>query len=337
MEKLRFGILGCGTIGDVHARAISELDIAELVAFCDPNEQRADEYTKRHSAKRYYLNYGEMLSAEDIDAVAICTPSGMHAEQAITALNAGKHVLLEKPMALNEKDAKAILDAAERSGKTLSVIFQARYADDIIRLKRHIENGDLGNIVFCDIYMKFWRDDAYFKASPWRGTFAMDGGGALMNQGIHGIDIMHYMLGQPKLLSANVKTMVHNIEVEDTAIAMVEYPCGSLGVIEAATSTPPGFGRRIEINGTNGYAVISDVTLEKLFISGESIIDRPPETMMGLASDPSKMGHDMHLLQIRNFVRSIRGEEKLLSTALDGYNAVSFIEKIYNESKNGGF
>ena len=189
MEKIRFGILGCGTIGDVHARAIMALDDAELVALCDVNAERAAEYAKKYGVKPY-SDFDAMLSDPDIDAVTICTPSGMHAEQSIRALKAEKHVLLEKPMALNSVDAKKICDVAEKSSKLLSVVFQMRYTDDIQYLKKVIEEGKLGQLVFCDLYMKYWRDKSYFDVSPWRGTFAMDGGGALMNQGIHGVDIM---------------------------------------------------------------------------------------------------------------------------------------------------
>ena len=334
MKKIRFAILGCGVIGDVHARAIAELpELCELVALCDVNPARAEEYAKKYNVKAY-SDYAEMLRDGEIDAISICTPSGMHADQAIAAIEAGKHVLCEKPMALTTADAERIREAEARSDKKLSVIFQMRYTEDIQYLKRVIEDGTLGQLTFCDLYMKYWRDESYFKVSPWRGTFKMDGGGALMNQGIHGIDIMHYLLGAPKLLTAKVKTLVHNIETEDTAVAAVEYPSGALGVIEASTSSNPGFDRRIEINGTRGYAVVIDAHLEKLFVDGKFLIDEKIETGAGTKSDPTKMSHDKHTLQIKNFIRSINGEEELISTSADGLAAVSFIEKIYETSKN---
>lgn len=334
MEKIRFAILGCGVIGDVHARAIAELpELCELVALCDVNPTRAEEYAKKYNVKAY-SDYAEMLRDSKIDAVSICTPSGMHADQAIAAIEAGKHVLCEKPMALTTADAIRIREAEARSDKKLSVIFQMRYTEDIQYLKKVIEDGMLGQLTFCDLYMKYWRDESYFKVSPWRGTFKMDGGGALMNQGIHGIDIMHYLLGAPKLLTAKVKTLVHNIETEDTAVAAVEYPSGALGVIEASTSSNPGFDRRIEINGTRGYAVVIDAHLEKLFVDGKFLIDERIVTGEGTKSDPTKMSHDKHALQIKNFIRSINGEEELISTSADGLAAVSFIEKIYETSKN---
>lgn len=331
-KKIRFGILGCGTIGDVHAKAILELDGAELCAICDVNPDRVKKYAESYGIKAY-TSYDEMLADPDIDAVTICTPSGMHADQAIKALKAHKHVITEKPMALTEADAKRVCDAAKNASTLLGVVFQMRYSEDIQRLKKMIDNGELGRLVLCDLHMKYWRDKSYFDVSPWRGTFAMDGGGALMNQGIHGIDIMNYLFGVPKIIGASVKTLVHDIEVEDTAVAAVEYPSGALGIIEAATSIVPGFGRRIEVHGTRGYAIISDVYLEKLYIDGKFIIDREVEVNAGSASDPTKLKHMAHLKQFRNFVSAIRGEEELIATAEDGLFAVALIEKIYNISK----
>ena len=331
MEKIKFAILGCGTIGDVHARAIAELDSAELVAVCDASEERANEYAAKYGVKAY-TDYKELLDDPYIDAVSICTPSGMHAEQSILALRANKHVLVEKPMALNSKDAKAVCDAAERSDKMLSVVFQMRYAEDVAYLKEFINGGGLGTLTFCDLYMKYWRDPSYYGASAWRGTFAMDGGGALMNQGIHGVDIMHYLCGMPRLIGAKVKTLVHSIETEDTAAALVEYPSGALGVMEASTSSNPGSERRIEINGSRGYAVLIDTQLEKLYSDGKLLIDRKVIPGGGTASDPTKMSHEKHLCQIRNFVGAIRGEERLISSASDGYNSVKFVEEIYEKS-----
>ena len=332
MKKINFAILGCGTIGDVHARAIATLDSARLVAVCDADGARAKSYAEKYGVKSY-SDYNTLLADGEVDAICVCTPSGMHAEQAIAALRANKHVLVEKPMALCEKDAKAVCDEAAKSDKIVSVIFQTRYAEDVNYLKKVIDDGKLGALSFCDLYMKYWRDPSYYAASPWRGTFAMDGGGALMNQGIHGVDIMHYLLGTPRLLGARVKTRIHNIETEDTAAALVEYPCGAVGVMEASTSSNPGFERRIEINGSRGYAVIIDAQLEKLVIDGETVIDKAVVAAAGTASDPTKMEHGRHAMQIGNFIGAIRGEEKLRSDANDGYLAVKFVEEVYKKSR----
>ena len=284
MKKIRFAILGCGTIGDVHARAINAEPTAELVAVCDADSARAESYAEKYGVKAY-TDYTELLENPEIDAISICTPSGMHAEQSIKALKAHKHVLVEKPMALTAQDAKAVCNAASKSDRILSVVFQMRYAEDITYVKSLIEKGKLGTLTFCDLYMKYWRDPSYYGISAWRGIFAMDGGGALMNQGIHGVDIMHYLCGTPRILGAKAKTRVHNIETEDTAAALVEYPSGAIGVMEASTSSNPGFDRRIEINGSRGYVTIIDTEIEKLYVDGKFLIDKTVNAAAGTASD----------------------------------------------------
>lgn len=329
MEKFRFAILGCGLIGDIHAQAILSHPDAELYAMCDVSRERAEEYASRYGA-RAFTSYDELLADPNVDAVSICTPSGMHADQAITALRAGKHVLLEKPMALTSRDALRIRDAEAESGRLVSVVFQTRYVEDIRYLKSLIDDGRFGTLAFCDLYMKYWRDPTYYSASPWRGTFAMDGGGALMNQGIHGVDVMHFLFGEAKLIGARVKTLVHDIETEDTVAAVVEYPSGALGVIEASTSANPGFSRKIEINGSRGYAIVNDASIVKLVLDGETLVDKEMKTDIGTASDPGRMSCEKHALQIRNFIDAARGEAELISNSYNGYTAVKFIEDIYN-------
>ncbi len=332
MKNIRFGILGCGNISDAHITAQRCVDGAEFYAVCDVNPERVQKYSEKYNVKTY-TSYEAMLNDENVDAVAICTPSGMHKDQALLALKHKKHVILEKPMALTSADCAELCREAEASDKLLSVVFQLRYNDDIQKAKKIIADGTLGTLAFCDLYMKYWRDESYFAESTWRGTFAMDGGGALMNQGIHGIDVINYLFGMPKLLSAKVKTLAHNIETEDTAVAIVEYPSGALGVIEASTTSNPGFHRRIEINGTRGYMTLVDTTIEKLFVDGKMFIDNELVTSGGSAADPKQTAHDGHIRQYRNFIAALHGNEELISSPKDGYNAVHLIEQIYEKSK----
>jgi len=331
MSKIRFGLLGCGMIGDVHARAVSAHPQAELMAVCDNSAERSAAFARKYISTPY-TSYDEMLRS-DIDAVIIGTPSGMHKEQVISAINEGKHILVEKPMALTSADTQAIKEALVGKNLCLEVAFQTRAVKDVNYLKEIISDGTLGTLTFCDLYMKYWRDDSYFKASPWRGTFAMDGGGALMNQGIHGVDVMHYLLGKPRILGAKVKTRLHTIETEDTAVSLVEYPSGALGVIEASTATNPGFERRIEICGSRGYAVMIDSTIEKLYVDGSFLIDRRLEVGAGTASNPAAMRHENHLALLDNLIRAIRGEAELLADVNAGHDATSFVEAVYRLSE----
>ena len=332
MEEIRFGIIGSGVISQVHALALEEIEEAVPAGVFAPNRDRAEAFAARHNMKAY-PSYEAMLADGEIDAICICSPSGLHADQAVQALEAGKHVVLEKPMALTVAQGQRICRAAEDSQHLLTVISQHRFHKDVQRVKALIDAGAFGQLVLCDLNMKYWRDPSYYAASRWRGTWEMDGGGALMNQGIHGVDLMRYLVGDATLLRGRAKTLIHRIAVEDTAAALVEFSCGALGVIEASTSAYPGFSRRIELHGSKGCAVLVDAKLEKLFVGGEMLVDKTIQPDAGTAFDPTRLGHGGHTLQLRNFIAALRGEEELLITAHDGLEAVRMIEEIYRSSE----
>lgn len=333
MKKINFAIIGCGLISDIHASAVVELDCAELIGAWDLDPERAKAFCQKYSASPYG-SLEELLGDENIDAVCICTPSIAHKEQAIAALKANKHVILEKPMALCEADAKEVCEVAESVGKLLTVVSQTRFSEAVRKVKQLISENAFGKLCFCDLYMKYYRSPEYFSASPWRGRKKFDGGGALMNQGIHGIDLMRYLVGDAKLISGKVNTLVHDIEVEDSAVALLEYECGALGVIEGSTCASPGFRRRIEINGERGYVILSDTTIEKLYIDGEMLISKEIDQHPSTAASPVLASNELHKAQLLNFISAINGDETLTVSAYDGYYAVKLIEDIYNSSEN---
>ncbi len=326
-NKICFGILGCGMIASFHAQAIRSLDDACLMGAADHSPARAQDFAGKYGIKAYD-SYEQMLADERIDAVCICTPSGFHAENAIAALNAGKSVVLEKPMAITVEDTRRIVEACEKNQRMLTVISQLRFSPDVLRIKRLLEENAFGKIVFCNLSMKYWRDPGYFASSPWKGTLKFDGGGALMNQGIHGVDLMLYIAGDAKLLHAKKQTVFHNVEVEDVAVATLEFAKGALGTIHASTCTYPGFERRIEILGTTGCAILKENRLEKLVVNGETLIDSTAE-VANTAKDPGAMGSELHALQIQNLINAIRGQEKLLVDQHEGQKAVKLIREIY--------
>ena len=332
MKKLRFAIVGCGMIGSVHSSVVNEIEDAELYAVWDLDEKKARETADKYGA-RVFSTFEELLCSDEVDAVTICTPSLCHKEQAIAALAHGKHVVLEKPMALSASDAEEICEAAKRYDRRLTVIFQARFSEDVRRVKQLIDEGAFGRLTFCDLYMKLYRNEAYYGDSPWRGTWKYDGGGALMNQGIHGIDLLHYLVGEARLLAGRAKTNYHDIEVEDTASALVEFDGGALGVIEASTCTAPGFRRHVEINGTRGYVIISDMTIERLYIDGEMLVSNDIDPHPNTAASPALVSNDYHKGQIENFIRAVLYGERLEVTPEDGCYAVKFIESIYKSSE----
>ena len=331
MDKkiIRFGILGCGMIARFHADAIDSLENAQLVGAASANPASAKAFAESRGI-RAYDSYEAMLSDPEIDAVCICTPSGCHGENAIQALNAKKHVVLEKPMAFTPEECGEIDETAKKNGRVLTVICQLRFSRDVQRIRKLLAENAFGKLVFCDLYMKYWRNPAYYSSSNWKGTKKFDGGGALMNQGIHGVDLLLYLVGDAKVLCAKNKTHFHDIEVEDLSVAMLEFENGAMGVIEASTCSNPGFERRLEITGTEGSVVLVENRIEKLILKGEDCTGVTEAKVSGTASDPAAMDFTLHAMQIGNFIKAIYGEEELVMSAKEGSRAVALIDTIYN-------
>ena len=326
MKKMKFGILGAGMAANLHAKALVDSELGELAAVADNNYDAAAAFAEKWGVSAFE-SYEKMLES-DIDAVCICTPSYFHAENAILALKCGKHAVVEKPMALNVADADSVIAAAEQYGKLVSVISQFRFSEDIAKVKRAVEDGLFGKISLCTLTMKYYRSEEYYSSSNWKGTLKYDGGGALINQGIHGVDLAQYIMGGVKSSLGRVATRHHNIEAEDTAVATVEFECGALGTIVASTCASPGFARRIEINGDRGYAVIRENAIEKMVIDGNSI-ETVTASYVNSASDPGALDIGMHRRQLENVIRAARGEEELLIDGREGRKAVKIIEDIY--------
>jgi len=331
---LRFGIIGCGMIAEIHAKALQSLEEAVLLGVCDHSIERAEAFARQHGVSAY-RDTQALLDDPQIDAVCICTPSGFHAEGAAAALEHGKHVILEKPMALTCASAEQILKACRQSGRLLTVISQLRFYQDIQTVRNLIREGRFGRLTMCSLYMKYWREESYYTSSPWKGTFRFDGGGALMNQGIHGIDLLQYLAGPFRVESGCSATLSHKIEVEDTAAALIRFECGALGVIEASTCTYPGFPRRIEIIGDRGHVILKENSIEQLHIDGKAVRCAASDAdFVRTASDPTALDYTLHARQIQNLIRAVRGEEKLLVDAEEGAKAIRIIEEIYAHSGN---
>ena len=266
-KTFNFGILGCGMIAEIHAKAIASVDCAELIGVTDNAADRATFFAEKYGVE-CYQSYESMLADPRIDAVCICTPSCFHAENAIKAMEKGKHVAVEKPMAIDLKEADEVVAVSRRTGKYLTVISQLRFADEIVKVKKMIDENAFGRITLCSLSMKYYRSPEYYSSSSWKGTKKFDGGGALMNQGIHGIDLLQYLVGPMTNVNGVAKTLCHNIEVEDTAVATFELENGALGVLEASTCTYPGFSRRIEIHGERGYVSLLENNIDPKEIQG---------------------------------------------------------------------
>ena len=324
-----FGIVGCGMIADFHAQALRAVSGAKLIGVTDVNFTNAQSFAQKHGILAYE-NYRQMLCDDTVEAICICTPSGYHAELAKEALLAGKHVVVEKPIAMTVREADEVIEAAKQSGKLLTVLAQLRFSKDVSRLKEALQGGRFGKLRFCNLYMKYWRDPAYYSTSPWKGSRLLDGG-VLMNQGIHGVDLLNYLIGGVSVISSVTDRLCHPIESPDTALALLRYDCGALGTLEATTAAFPGFDLKLEIIGEKGYAEFTQERLTSLCIEGKEEITDLSTSKLGTASDPAAVGWQNHALQLENFVSAIRGEAPLAVRGEDGRAAVALISDIYRE------
>ena len=231
-KKVRFAIVGTGVIAPLHAESIIKNPLTELVAVCDIIEEKAQAFADKYGVEHVYKYYEDMFKRGDIDVVCVCTPSGNHGEVTIAAAEAGIHVLCEKPIEITDEKLTAMIDACRKHGVKLGGIFQRRTLPAAIKTREAIQSGKLGKMVLGDAYLKYYRSPEYYKSAGWRGTWELDGGGALMNQGIHGIDLITWMMGDVHSVVAKCGTLVRDIEVEDTAVAIVKYKNGAYGVIQ---------------------------------------------------------------------------------------------------------
>lgn len=329
MKTINFAVFGCGVIAGIHAAAVADVDGACLVGCADVVSAAAERFAEKWNVKAY-ADFEALISAPEIDAISICTPSGTHADLAIKALNAGKNVVLEKPMAITVADCDRVIEAASKSSGKITVISQLRTSPDVVRAKEIVESGRLGKTVLVELNMRYYRAPEYFVGS-WRGTKKMDGGGALMNQGIHGVDLLQYITGPVRNIKSIVRTLSHNIEVEDTAVAAIELESGALGVIVASTATHPGFDREIRIHGTKGAIELREDKLVRIVVDG---VDEPCEeyTSQGTASNNAALAHSGHARQISAFVNAINLNTPPTVDEHEGRIAVDIIERIYNDS-----
>ena len=333
-NKIGFGIIGCGVISDFHANALFALsEDAILVGVADARPEAAERFAQVKGV-RAFASVEEMLACPEIQVVTICVPSGFHADIAIKAANAGKHIIVEKPMAITAEQLNAMEEACEKNGVMLSSIAQSRFTQGVEMTRRAIAEGLLGKMVCADVYMKFNRTQEYYNSGGWRGTKAIDGGGALMNQGIHGVDLLLYLAGDVKSVYAVSKTLARTIEVEDTLSAVLEFKSGATGVIQATTSVYPGYPRRLELNGDKGTIVLEEGNVIRWDMDNPAkqdiILQR---TMFSSASTPTAINVDNHRKQFADVIRALRTGTKPLIDIHEGRRPVDLILAIYKSAE----
>jgi UDP-N-acetyl-2-amino-2-deoxyglucuronate dehydrogenase len=347
---VRLGVVGCGAIYATHATAIQRIPNAALSGFYDVVPERSEAASAEYMCPAF--DSLEKL-CEVSDAVSICVPSGLHAELGIQAALLGRHVLVEKPIDVTIDAATNLVETCRSAGVKLSVISQHRFAPDIQRLKEAVTRGDLGPMLQGDAYIKWYRTQNYYDSGSWRGTWKLDGGGCLMNQGVHYVDMIQWVMGGVASVQAQVRTVAHQIEVEDVAAALIEYKNGAIGVIQGSTSFFPGFTERLEVHGRYGSIVIDgdlasawEVDEERerdLSKYGRGVTMQPTPNLRPnrLAENPTQAMRaetwiEQHRLQIQDFVESVEQDREPYVTGENALEPLKIILAIYESSKLDG-
>jgi UDP-N-acetyl-2-amino-2-deoxyglucuronate dehydrogenase len=332
---IRVGLIGGGNITETHARAVCSIGDTEIAAIFGSHKDRVDRLCREHGGQPY-TDFGKFLAHRPMDFVVIGSPSGLHASQGIAAAERGLHVLTEKPIDISTQRADALIEAAERHHVKLGVIFQDRLKPEILRLKKYVSSGQLGKPILADARVKWYRPPEYYAKSRWRGTLALDGGGALINQAIHTVDLLIWLLGDIVRVQARTKTALHNIEGEDTAVAILEFANGALGVLQATTAAFPGYARRVEITGSEGTVILdndqivaTDLRSTKTEMRSD-IPSRPAES----ASSPVVSDIRVHRAVVKDFIRAVQLNTTPVCEGREGRRSLRIVEAIYRSAKN---
>jgi UDP-N-acetyl-2-amino-2-deoxyglucuronate dehydrogenase len=337
------GILGAGNISDTHARAAASLPNVRVSAVCGANEARVRALAERHGATPY-SDLDAFLRHRPLDIVAIGSPSGVHGAQVAAVAAQGLHVLVEKPLEVTTARIDEMARLVEQAGVTLGVFFQDRATPDFVALKRDLEAGVLGRVTLADARVKWYRPPEYYSQSRWRGTWALDGGGALMNQGIHTADLLLWLLGDVRRVYAKAVTALHAIEVEDTVVAVLEFASGALGTLECTTAAWPGYSRRVSLSGSAGTVVIEQdrvVSRDLRDVDGRgpdgAEARRSAEGAKAGASAASPVVADAsaHRRVIEDFVEALDSGRTPRVTLREGRRSVALAEAIYQSSRSG--
>lgn len=351
-SKFRFALVGAGMIATHHGKVISELaDQIDLVAVVNRTREKAEKITAERGGKAF-TSLTDAMAAIDIDVVVICTPAGGRAEVAMEALEAGKHLIIEKPAEVTLAKIDDIIAAQQKAGTLVTVISQHRFdpASEIARTA--IKNGELGRITSGVVSIDWWRDQSYYDSAGWRGTWRFEGGGALMTQGVHTVDLLVAMLGRPVEVFGCTAILAHQrIETEDVAVGVVRFESGALGVLHATTAAFPGLSARLQVHGDKGSIVIEDDKLtfirvtpkgaaraEQLSDSEDGAINQvaeyalPEEISATAGRDPAHLS-DAHRYQYENFLAALRGTEEIRVGLTEHRQTISVIAGVYESAR----
>lgn len=338
MAPMRFALIGAGNIAKIYVQAFAAIPDAQVTVVCSRTRETGEALAATCGAV-WLPDYREAVARPDVDAVVVATPSGAHGEVAVAAAQAGKHLLVEKPLEITLARTDAIIEAAEQAGVVLACVFPLRFAAGVGHAKAAVDAGRLGRLTLADVYVKWYRPQSYYDRA-WRGTWENDGGGALMNQAIHNIDLVQWLAGPVASVFGQTATLVHRMQTEDTASAVLTFENGALGVIQGATSAWPGDPARVELHGDQGTIVLEEgrITVWKL-------ADGTPEeeaAMLGLeqvsgsgAADPMAIGFEKHRRQIVDMIEAIRTGRPPAIEGAEARRAVEIVRAIYRSAASG--
>lgn len=340
--KIGFAIVGTGMIAHYHAQAIGAIPDAELIGCYNQNPGKAENFANQFSCQAF-SNLDEMLADPRIQVVTICTPSGAHLEPGLAAARAGKHLLVEKPLEITLERCDALINACKEAGVLLGSILPSRFSPANVALKNAIDSGRFGRLTLGDTYVKWWRTQEYYDGGGWRGTWALDGGGAYMNQAIHNVDLLYWLMGDVQEVCGLTSTLAHErIEVEDVGTAIVRFKNGALGTLEASTAVYPGLLKKTEIHGSTGSAIVEQDSIllwqfEKPLPEDKELLDKygRGNEVTGGAADPKAISFIGHQRQFEDFIAAIRENRPPLIDGQEGRKSVEIILAIYESSKTG--
>ncbi len=353
ITRLKTGIVGCGKVAGIHAAALKSLPGSLFKAVCSRNEAKVTEFAARYDVKPY-ISVTKMVSKEELDAVCICTPHPAHRIPAVEALEAGASVLIEKPLASSLEDCDVMLSASAKTGRIIGVISQRRFYAPCLRLKKAIDEGRIGKPALGMVLMLGWRDEKYYQSDPWRGSWKGEGGGVLVNQAPHQLDLLQWFMGSEiEEVQGIWRNLNHPyIDVEDTALAILKFKNGGIGNILVSNSQKPGIYGKVHIHGTNGASAGVQTDGGAMFIAGMSGILEPPvndiwtipgeeEKLRDWVKEDSEFFNSInpmeyyHRLQIKDFLDALVHGGNPMVTGSEGRVTVEIFTAIYRSTRDG--
>ncbi len=334
---IHVGLIGGGNISGTHARAVDSIPDAKVVAVYGPNPVKAGNLGSAHHAA-VYGNLETLLTHRPMEMVIIGSPSGLHADEGIAAARHGLHVLTEKPIDISTERADALIEACNRASVRCGVIFQERFHPENLKIKKLIEEGGLGRLLLVNAHVPWYRPPEYYTNSRWHGLRAFDGGGALMNQGVHTVDFLLWMIGDVAKVQARTATVLQQMECEDTALAILEFANGAFGSLQVTTAEYPGYERRVEITGTEGTVVLEGdrIVAADLRHKREGLLSPPPASAGVGERATSAVVNDIsgHRAAIENFIRAVRSGGPLNCDGREGRRSLELVERIYKAAED---